>query len=116
MHFDARPLTPSDGQEVTMVSDLMTNSGQWNEELIREIFIPVDAAAIPRIPLRSHDDDDCWAWEPEKHGIYSVKTAYQKLEQVHQQAVLPTTGCFLEGNMETQCSTEGACVVVESAP
>jgi len=46
MHFDARPLTPSDGQEVTMVSDLMTNSGQWNEELIREICIPVDAAPI----------------------------------------------------------------------
>jgi hypothetical protein len=58
------------------------DSGQWNEELIREIFIPVDAAAILRIPLRSQDDDDCWAWEPEKHGIYSVKTAYQKLEQV----------------------------------
>jgi len=38
-----------------MVSDLMTNSGQWNEELIREIFISVDAAAILRIPLRSQD-------------------------------------------------------------
>lgn len=30
-HFDARPLTPEDGQDVTRVSDLLTESGQWNE-------------------------------------------------------------------------------------
>lgn len=52
MHFDARPLTPMNDQEVNMVSDLMTESGCWNEELIREIFIPVDAHAILSIPAR----------------------------------------------------------------
>jgi hypothetical protein len=40
MHFDAKPLTPGDGQMVTMVSDLLTESGDWNEMLIHEIFIP----------------------------------------------------------------------------
>lgn len=52
-HFDARPLTPRDCQDVTWVSDLLTASGQWNAELIQEIFIPVDAATILRIPLGS---------------------------------------------------------------
>ena len=76
-----------------MVSALMTDSGHWNEELIRETFIPVDAAVILQIPLRSQVDEDCWAWEPEKHGMYSVKTAYQKLEQDQQKAALPVQGC-----------------------
>jgi len=46
MHFDARPLTPRADQEIDLVSDLLTESGHWNEELIRESFIPVDARAI----------------------------------------------------------------------
>lgn len=52
MHFDARPPTPGDGQEVNLVSDLLNADGQWNEELINETFFPVDANAILRIPLR----------------------------------------------------------------
>jgi hypothetical protein len=61
-----------------LVSELLTASGQWNEELIRAVFIPVDANAILRIPVRPQDDD-WWAWELEKHGEYSVKSTYRKL-------------------------------------
>ena len=75
LHFRAKPLTPSDGQEVTLVSDLLNDTGQWNEELIREVFFPVDANAILRIPLRPQELD-WWAWEPEKHGEFLVKSAY----------------------------------------
>jgi hypothetical protein len=78
MHFDARSLTPGDGQEVTMVSDLLTESGNWNEELICGTFIPVDANAILRTPVRPQEED-WWAWELEKHGEYSVRSAYRKL-------------------------------------
>lgn len=70
MHFDARPLTPQDGQQVTMVSELLDGNGNWNVGLISSIFIPVDVNAILRIPLRGQEDD-WWAWEPEKHGDYS---------------------------------------------
>ena len=83
-HFDARPLTPEDGQDITMVSELLTDSGQWNEELIRQVFIPVDANAILRIPLRMQEED-WWAWELEEHGEYSVKSAYRKLAAMHEQ-------------------------------
>lgn len=51
-HFNAKLLTPMDGQDVQMVADLLTDSGNWNEELIRGIFIPVDVNAILRIPVR----------------------------------------------------------------
>jgi len=84
MHFDARPLTPRADQEIDLVSDLLTESGHWNEELIRESFIPVDARAILRLPVRQQGED-WWAWEPEKHGVYSVKSAYRKLATEHNQ-------------------------------
>lgn len=78
-HFDARPLTPQEGQDVQRVSDLITDDGQWDEARIRQTFISVDAAAILRIPIRAQVDD-LWAWEMEKHGVYSVKSAYRLLD------------------------------------
>ncbi|GJN34287.1 hypothetical protein PR202_gb22936 [Eleusine coracana subsp. coracana] len=45
-HFKGRPLTPPDGLRVELVVDLMTASGGWNEQLIREIFIGMDAEVI----------------------------------------------------------------------
>lgn len=83
-YFDGRPLTPAAGQDVSMVSELLSDDGKWNEELIRETFIPIDADAILCIPLRVQDEDR-WAWGLEKHGEYSVKSAYRKLEENHQQ-------------------------------
>lgn len=74
MHFDAKPITPNTDQEINLVSELMTAGGQWDESIIRATFLPIDARAILKIPLRSQDVD-WWAWEPEKHGEYTVKSA-----------------------------------------
>jgi hypothetical protein len=60
----------------------MTEVGQWDEGVIRATFIPIDANAILRIPLRSQDED-WWALDLEKHGEYTVKSAYRKLESPH---------------------------------
>lgn len=73
-HFRARPLTPEDRQAVSRVSDLLLANGQWDVDAIRQCFIPVDAAAILRIPP-GPQFQDIWSWEPEKHGLYSVKSA-----------------------------------------
>jgi hypothetical protein len=78
-HFDARPLTPQEGQDVEYVSDLMTDEGRWDENRIRQTFIPVDAAAILRTPIQAQADD-LWTWDHEKHGVYSVKSAYRLLD------------------------------------
>jgi len=80
-HFAGRPLTPAEGQVVETVADLTTDSGDWNEELIRDIFFPVDANAILKLPMTSRGED-FWEWEQEKHGNYSVKFAYRLQEYV----------------------------------
>lgn len=49
-------------------------------------LIPVDAKAILRIPMRAQVGEDWWAWEQEKHGVYSVKTAYRLLASTYQPA------------------------------
>jgi hypothetical protein len=77
-HFDARPITPRVDQQLEMVSQLLTGSGQWNETLVREQFLPIDAEAIPRQPL-GHGQLDSWAWEKERFGVYTVKSAYKLL-------------------------------------
>jgi hypothetical protein len=64
------------------VSDLLADSVHWNEELIRESFIPVDALAILQILVRQQVEI-WWAWELEKHGEYSIKSAYRKLATEH---------------------------------
>jgi ribonuclease HI len=59
--------------------------------LIRQVFIPIDAEAILRIPLRTQEMD-WWAWELEKHGEFSVKSAYRKLVAMHEQNTLTAPG------------------------
>lgn len=52
----------------------------WNEDLIRSVFYPLDADAILWIPW-GHIDEDFGAWQPERHGVYSVKSAYKLLSE-----------------------------------
>ena len=79
-----------------MGSDLITDSGAWNEGLIRDIFFPVDANAILRMPLCA-GGEDFWAWEKERHGNYSVKSAYRLQEDVREQS---------EGNQDEPGASE----------
>lgn len=67
-----------------MVAELVTDDGVWNDELIRAIFVPVDATAILRIPIRQQDED-WWSWELENYGVYSVQSAYRKLYAMNEQ-------------------------------
>jgi hypothetical protein len=95
-HFGGWPLTPEGGQTAEWVSELLSENGQWNEDFIRQCFIPVDAAAILRMPARIQYED-MWAWEPEKNGVYSVRSAYRLLD----------TACIRETNVQ-DASTSGS--------
>lgn len=64
---------------MSMVAELLSENGQWNEDFIKQSFIPVDAAAILRTPARIQYGD-VWAWEPERHGVYFVTSAYRLLD------------------------------------
>jgi hypothetical protein len=44
----------------------------------------MDAVAIKRIPL-AHFGEDFGAWTKEKHGMYSIRSAYRMLaDEAHQ--------------------------------
>jgi hypothetical protein len=61
-----------------LVAELLTPSGVWNEELVKKTFVDVDAHAILSTQVRGHGVN-VWAWEPERHGLYTVKLAYRIL-------------------------------------
>lgn len=44
-HFGARPITPRVEGHPVFVSELMLEDGSWNEDLIRSLFLPIDAVA-----------------------------------------------------------------------
>jgi hypothetical protein len=83
-HFGGKPITPAEGQEHAHVNELLADSGGWNEDKVRVNFFNIDAEAILRIPVRGREDN-LWAWEPEKHGIYMVKSAYKQLHSLKRQ-------------------------------
>lgn len=64
------------------MADLMTPSGAWNVELIKQSFAAVDAHAILSTPAKGTGPDG-WAWEPERHGLYKVRSAYRRLFDDH---------------------------------
>lgn len=46
---------------------------------MEEIFMPMDARIILGIPLCTRNIPDFWSWHCEKHGTFSVKSAYNML-------------------------------------
>ncbi|XP_062014320.1 uncharacterized protein LOC133730820 [Rosa rugosa] len=62
---------------ITLVNELMCQTGVWNVPLIRDIFPLAEAAAILSIPLSSREVNDRVTWKLEKHGKFTVKTAYR---------------------------------------
>lgn len=49
----------------------------WNEELIRLVFLPIDAEAILKIPICTRNIDDFWAWHLDRKGRFTVSSAYK---------------------------------------
>jgi hypothetical protein len=64
----------------------------WDEELLHEIFWPIDANRILRIPL-SDGMEDCVAWHYSKLGVFSVRSAYHvEWEHQHGRKLRRTSG------------------------
>ena len=55
---------------LTRVSELVDpTTGEWDEQLIRDIFWPQDADEILRIPINEHMED--WlAWHFDAKGLF----------------------------------------------
>ena len=67
---------------IKVVELIDATSASWKEELIRQIFTPVDAEAILRIPICSRPLEDFWAWSEDPRGRFSVRTAYKMIFRI----------------------------------
>jgi ribonuclease HI len=76
-----KPICRIEGGTAKMVSDLMEPDGaSWNEHMLGQNLLPIDAQAVLHIPL-GRAREDIWAWEGERHGLYSVRSAYRFLAE-----------------------------------
>ena len=64
---------------IHLVSDLMTEDGEWNEEIIERTFIAPDALAILNMPRPRVAVTNFWAWGYERSGLFTVRSAYRML-------------------------------------
>ena len=90
---------------LTKVSELIDPlTGEWDEQLIRDIFWPQDADEILRIPINDQMED--WsAWHFDAKGQFSVKSAYKlavlrREAQTGQDASSSTCGNGSERNFQ----------------
>jgi ribonuclease HI len=61
---------------VTTVNELINPiDGRWDEQLIRDVFWPIDAERILKIPL-FNGREDLVAWHFNRNGLFSVRSAY----------------------------------------
>jgi hypothetical protein len=78
------------------VSDLIDPiSGDWDIDLLNDLFGVVDVHRILQIPLHIHGFDDFIAWSETKHGRYTVRSGYYL--QWHHQFAAPAASLSLPG-------------------
>jgi hypothetical protein len=79
-----KPVCKKDGAMATYVAELISDNGRtWNEALHSNL-LPFDVEAAKKI-LLGRVQDDFWAWSRERHGLYSVRSAYQLLTETNAQ-------------------------------
>ena len=72
-----KPITPRNASLLTRVSELINPvTGDWDVQLVQDIFWPKDANEILRIHV-DVDMKDWPAWHPDAKGTFSVKSAYK---------------------------------------
>lgn len=73
-----RPSLRRGGTRVRWVSQLMRpGRREWDEKVVHTCFFPHDADAILRIRLWGRDEEDFIAWNYERSGLFSVRSAYK---------------------------------------
>lgn len=94
LEHEAYVQTDSPALQNQMVSSLMDDQGNWDFDLIMDVFDSRDADAILSIPL-NNETEDKWHWRREKLGTYTVKSAYAMLQELKDgQGTAPSSGLW----------------------
>ena len=76
----------------TMVDSLIdSNNGDWNINLINQIFLPDNATYILSIPLSCHKPQDRMIWAYTPRGRFTVNSAYKVALSMTQTSFLAET-------------------------
>ncbi|KAK9748971.1 hypothetical protein RND81_02G093700 [Saponaria officinalis] len=68
------------GTPEQMVAELLNdNRDGWSTEKVRSLFLPFEQDRILNIRVSDSRPNDTWCWDPEKNGVYSVRSAYRLL-------------------------------------
>jgi ribonuclease HI len=63
---------------IKRVKELFGNgTNGWNEDLVNSLFYPHDAEEVLKIRVGPNQVQDSVAWNAEKNGLFSVKSAYK---------------------------------------
>jgi len=76
-----RPRTPRGNTVLSRVSELIDPyTGTWDTELVKDLFWEEDVPNILSIPVHV-DREHMVAWHFDRKGMFSVKSAYDKLSK-----------------------------------
>lgn len=79
-HATMRPLACLSANPPNLVSDLMdSTTATWNRRVLDQTFLAADTSAILSIPLCTRRMNDFWAWNFERNGNFTVRSAYRML-------------------------------------
>ena len=66
-----RPIRAMVDNPPQTVSELIdASSASWKEELVRQVFTPLDAESVLKIPLCTRQVEEFWAWAGDPRGIF----------------------------------------------
>ena len=74
--FSYKPVSQRGRCRIRFVAGLLNENGSWNLEVLQRFFVPADVEEILKIRASPRLGDDVIAWGPEKHGRFTVKSAY----------------------------------------
>jgi hypothetical protein len=92
-------LSPRRNCRIRRVSELLDDQMRWKEDLVRNTFQQIDADIILKIKPSRRQANDVLAWQPEKSGSFSVRSAYKlALNELPDQCSFPTTSAHPGGD------------------
>jgi hypothetical protein len=78
-----RPIVCMANDPPVLVSKLIDNTSVvWRDDKLQQYFLPADVTAIKNISLCTSPMSDFWAWQIEKKGEFSVRSAYRMLASI----------------------------------